>query len=298
MDAMMEEINPEDIPQRPYEPLPDDPQEQWRIYNERMAKKDAERAKEREERKRKFEEERIKAEEELRRKKEEEANRPKTAAEIAGTTEWFAARMAGQIVNTFDYIRVNATEEQLPKFLKIAIMQLVTASGDTFRDDKYINAYIPLVAKWMRTHVKMGLILRGNVGVGKTTIAKAISAVYNICNGRGFRVFDAVELSRIAKDDDKTFREICNYPMLGIDDLGIEPSVVKNYGNETTPIVELIMHRHARRMFTIITTNLAVNEKGEDEIYSRYGKRIGDRLDHLCNTLKFDGNQKSYRQHE
>lgn len=262
-----------------------------------MAKKDEERAKEREERKKRFAEEAAQREEVMKKRKEEEAQRPKTAAEIAGTTEWFAARMTAQMANTFDYMRVRAAEDKLPQFLKIAIAQLVTASGETFQDDRYINQYIVLVSKWMLTHTRMGLLLRGNVGVGKTTIAKAIAAVYNICNGRGFRIFDVVELSRIARDDEKTFREICDYPMLGIDDLGIEPSVVKNYGNEITPIIELIMHRHAKRMFTIITTNLAVNAQGEDEIYLRYGKRIGDRIDQLCNTIKFDGNQKSYRQH-
>lgn len=285
-----------DVPQRKYRGLSEDPNQQWAEYNKRMARLDAQREAERAERKRRLEAERLMAEAKAREEAEQKAQEPPKPAEVVGSMAWFASRMDNQVANSFDYMRLNANEDQAPQFLKIAIQKLVAQTGDTFRDDEYIKVYIPLVAKWMRTHVKMGLILRGNVGVGKTTIAKAIAAVYTICNGKGFRVFDAVELSRIAREDEKTFHEICDYPMLGIDDLGIEPSTVKNYGNEITPMVELLMHRHAKRMFTIITTNLAINAQGEDEICLRYGKRIADRLAQLCSTIKFDGNQKSYRQ--
>lgn len=238
------------------------------------------------------------SEEAMRKRQQEQERRPKLPHEIRGTEEWFAAQMELNCKMAFNYHRVNVPQDTLQSYMKIAIRKLVEDFGETFKDDTYTNQYIGIVAKWMRTHTKMGLILRGNVGVGKTTIARAMSAVYAICEGKGFRIFDAVELARMARESEPTFREICDFKMLCIDDLGTEPLVVKNYGNDINPIVEILTCRHARRMFTIITTNLAVNAEGEDEIYLRYGSRVGDRLEQLCNTIKFDGNQKSYRQHE
>lgn len=300
MDAMMDEMPADsgEIPQRPYVGLSEDPTQQWLDYCERMRKSDEKLAEERAARKKLFEAKDRIAAEKIAKRQAEEAKRPKLPHEIPGTMEWFAAQMASRCSTEFDYNRVNVPQDTLQSYLKIALCKLVEQSGETFKDDAYTNQYIGIVAKWMRTHTKMGLILRGNVGVGKTTIARAISAVYAICNGRGYRIHDAVELTRIARENEAAFREICNYKMICIDDLGTEPAVVKNYGNDINPIIEILTHRHARRLFTIITTNLAVNAEGEDEIYLRYGKRIGDRLDQLCNTIKFDGNQKSYRQHE
>lgn len=49
----------------------------------------------------------------------------------------------------------------------------------------------------------------------------------------------------------------------------------------------------------LAATNLAVvqvNGHATDEIETRYGQRIADRLRELCNTITYDGNQPSYRQ--
>ena len=44
--------------------------------------------------------------------------------------------------------------------------------------------------------------------------------------------------------------------VLGIDDLGTEPSEVSDYGNVYTPVIDLLTKRYEEQLFTIITTNL------------------------------------------
>ena len=44
--------------------------------------------------------------------------------------------------------------------------------------------------------------------------------------------------------------------VLGLDDLGTEPSEVLDYGNVYTPVIDLLTKRYEEQLFTIITTNL------------------------------------------
>ena len=87
--------------------------------------------------------------------------------------------------------------------------------------------------------------------------------------------------------------------LLGIDDLGTEAIIVKSYGNEFSPLAELIAARYSSRLFTVITTNLSVVADSQgmevDELQKTYGDRIFDRLREMCNTIRYDGEQPSYR---
>ena len=44
--------------------------------------------------------------------------------------------------------------------------------------------------------------------------------------------------------------------VLGLDDLGTEPSEVLDYDNVYTPVIDLLTKRYEEQFFTIITTNL------------------------------------------
>ena len=72
--------------------------------------------------------------------------------------------------------------------------------------------------------------------------------------------------------------------MLFIDDLGLEPAMVKNFGNEILPIVELLYFRHDRMLFTICTSNLDMND-----FEQKYGKRIASRFYEMFNRIGFTG---------
>lgn len=76
--------------------------------------------------------------------------------------------------------------------------------------------------------------------------------------------------------------------MLGIDDLGTEPSEVLDYGNIYTPVIDLLTKRYEEQLFTIITINLT-----PQQIRGHYGDRIADRLNEMVKKIVF--NNCTYR---
>ena len=97
---------------------------------------------------------------------------------------------------------------------------------------------------------------------------------------KGLRIMDAVEVFELAKNKD--FREtVSDLPMLGIEDMGREPTDVVNYGNYSSPLVNLLEYRYHRQLFTFITTNLNAND-----ITGKYGTRIADRFREMMNIIQ------------
>lgn len=145
------------------------------------------------------------------------------------------------------------------------------------------------VAKWITGNHKPGLLLYGTIGSGKTTIADSLLKLIIVLKpSESPRRLSAMELTNIAKNDYEGFKEVSRAKMLFIDDLGEEPVSVKTFGNELTPIVELLYHRYEKRLFTVITTNLK-----EADIKSVYGERIADRVAETFDRLFF--NNPSFR---
>ena len=99
----------------------------------------------------------------------------------------------------------------------------------------------------------------------------------------------ALELADIAKQEDGArFARIKNAELLHIDDVGCEPTSVKVWGNEISPLVEVLYHRYDRLLYTVITSNLY-----EEDILKRYGDRVADRFYEMFDLLSFEN--KSYR---
>lgn len=186
----------------------------------------------------------------------------------------------------------NVSMEELKKELGKAYTSLVNLRGRKLIVDDYVKDNVTNVAKWMTSgRRKEGLMIIGNVGVGKTTLMNAIKAVYFDRVGVVMKVYSAVELTQIATSDDPyDFVRLKRYPVIGIDDLGTESETHKVYGNEVNPFVELINARYNAGLMTIITTNL-----DEQEITEKYGMRTYDRLRESCNMYQSDSRQQSYR---
>ena len=135
-----------------------------------------------------------------------------------------------------------------------------------------------------------GLMLRGSVGTGKTTLAiaimrKAIEQGIRCLFVNNISLND--KLLNLLNSDRK---ELSNYdtllrtvPLLVIDDFGAESD-----RNSKSWLVEkmesIIGDRYDRMLPTIITTNLT-----KDEIKARYNERIYDRLRDTCDLLIFRG---------
>lgn len=181
--------------------------------------------------------------------------------------------------------------------------------------DKYKNATdelkenIKRVSIWLCDPMKRpGLLLFGNVGTGKTTLLRAICATINkVCkrevDERGITetVLDAPNPISIVKAKqiitEYTFRNEQNsrydlmnkVALLAIDELGVESTETKIYGNVSEPLIDLLCERYDRQLCTIISTNM-----GAKEIYERYGSRVSDRFSEMFATIPFNSN--SFRQ--
>ena len=88
--------------------------------------------------------------------------------------------------------------------------------------------------------------------------------------------------------DNKIIMNEQDKELLFIDDLGVEAVNIKVYGNEFSPVTELLYNRYDRNLVTILTSNLS-----DEQMKDRYGARIDDRLREMFDKIHFQG--PSYR---
>lgn len=155
------------------------------------------------------------------------------------------------------------------------------------RSYENMDEHIQKVAKWLSGDFKAGLLLYGTIGSGKTTLMNSVIRYLTITEPRlRLSKYSAID---IAKKYQKGEGDIVqNAKLLFIDDLGEEPLFVKDYGNEISPLVQVLYNRYDRRQFTVITTN-----KTEQEIKEIYGERIADRFKEMFDRIFF--NNQSFR---
>lgn len=212
--------------------------------------------------------------------------------------EWFA-RQVEQSCKAEPPVKLGLSAEDAERYLQVAYSGEVRKRGGTVKADRYTREVIHSVAKWLVTLPKPGLMLRGYIGVGKTTMMLAVKRMLHLLTDEVMKVADAREIAALAKDSPREFTALKGCKLLGIDDLGTEAVIVKSYGNELSPLAELLASRYSERKFTVITTNLSLKEVSddvfEDELKAIYGDRILDRLREMCNTIFYDGEQQSYR---
>ena len=123
------------------------------------------------------------------------------------------------------------------------------------------------VESWMSSG-KEGLILMGNVGTGKTTIASALARAWAdyLTIAKVYRCDWIAE--KIKEDESYVYEVSGNRGLVVLDDFGTESKV---YGEERLP--SIFYRRYEAGMPTVITTNLT-----SDQIRTKYGERIADRL--------------------
>lgn len=176
--------------------------------------------------------------------------------------------------------------------LKECYQYEVCKRGFTFKDDPDTNEHIEKAAKWLVGRYKTGLMLFGTVGNGKTTLSASISRLIEMIYAspyydkrKSVRTVSALELATIAKDDTEKFLKLKQAELLVIDDVGIEPAVVKVWGNEISPFTELMYYRYDRQLWTLLTTNF-----DDEDFYKRYGPRLADRFTEMFDKIPFENN--------
>lgn len=164
------------------------------------------------------------------------------------------------------------------------------------------NAAIEKSSQWLaQKDGRVGLLLYGTVGTGKTTMLNAICRVIN--------TFAKPEYGEVTIDDDRSvavkvirakdviaawqenkirFSQMCRCELLAIDEFGVEAIDVNTYGNTNEPIIDLLSTRYDKQKCTLISSNLDIETIGD-----RYGARLQDRFVEMFKTIAFTG--KSYR---
>lgn len=148
--------------------------------------------------------------------------------------------------------------------------------------DENTTDRIDQVASWLHDSPKHGLLLRGTLGNGKTTMLKAVSSLFGCRATRvnAKRVYDMFRRTESAEYYPET--------LLLIDDLGAEPERCMIYGVEYHPLSDIMLYRYEHNLTTVIATNLSF-----DEIRARYGDRVYDRMIETFDAIMYD--TPSYR---
>ena len=228
------------------------------------------------------------------------------------------AKATAESASTFPRYKLPVGEDKVLSVLESAYIGQVKSRGMKPNLDEETKKHLASVAKWLTDKdTKPSLLLYGGVGNGKTTMTKAI-AVTIAClidmagkslvndspafwdDKEGERLLKSIlrypqlvlvtaqRLADLASSDVEGFNEYRGKTLLAIDDLGCEPTRVRNYGTEVTPVTDLIYQRYERCLPTIITTNL-----DRKDIRAQYGDRIADRFNELFELVAFTN--KSYR---
>lgn len=192
----------------------------------------------------------------------------------------------------------------LGAYYKAEVLKRIKAENYVALSD-VMKANIKDVATWLcDPNKRPGLLLFGNVGTGKTTLLYAISSVINRAVERerdednrfketldGYNTISVIKAKRVISESTNPqgrYNIMLSTSLLAIDELGVEPTESKIYGNVSEPLIDLLCERYDRQLCTIISTNM-----GAQEITERYGRRVSDRFNEMFATIPFTA--ESYR---
>lgn len=187
-------------------------------------------------------------------------------------------------------------QDTVKKMLSLSYQNEVSKRRMAFIGDSVVLDNIQKVAKWLTGDYKCCLMVYGSVGNGKTTLLKAVNSLLNALDmdkhwgDRKAKEFvSAIDIYNIAKsDNEKKYDSIKECDLLFIDDLGVEPVTAKVWGNEISPITDILYYRYDNQLFTVVSSNLS-----DSALKERYGERIASRMDEMFECIHFSG--ESYR---
>lgn len=186
------------------------------------------------------------------------------------------------------------TRDQAVEILKACYTAEVESRHRTCLMDEATQGHIYRLACWITdpTDTHFGVMMIGGVGNGKTTMLRALQRGYWwMMQDEGFDFQREYSMDIINAKDLSDANKTCQ--RLGIDELGIEPVEVQDYGNIITPSSDVLSYRYDRRLPTFVTTNLAQDKRDGETLRMRYGDRLADRFNEMFHVIGFYN--QSYR---
>lgn len=181
------------------------------------------------------------------------------------------------IVQLMKYHGMKLPEEQV----KISIQSgksLIEKGLDYFSNSKadWLPEY-NLITEWLSDNEGKGLFMYGDFGRGKSLLARyVLPGILLSCAGKIVSVYEMAEINK--KLDEALTRKI-----ISLDDVGVEDVAVK-FGERRMAFTELMDSIEKNNKLAIITTNL-----NHDELRSRYGDRVMDRIIATTKRVQFKG---------
>lgn len=166
-----------------------------------------------------------------------------------------------------------------------------------------VKTKLMMVAQWLLSDgEKRSLLLLGGVGNGKTSMVWAVYNSLKFLRDFAFKgrtkeeedalkplikipipsVYKAIKIVNKASEDPTTVKNLKDEGFIAIDDIGVEPTEIMNFGSRFQPIVDIIYGRYDNRKPTIYTTNLDWSD-----MQVKYGPRVVDRLKEECLVIAY-----------
>lgn len=139
------------------------------------------------------------------------------------------------------------------------------------------------LAKWFMGEYKphCGILLMGNIGVGKTTIMQAMLAYYAFINNKVIPEFHAKQLP--VEITNRGIDYFYKRPLF-VDDLGKEPPITTIWGQKFDTWPDLFAIRYEHRAITFATANYNMESFGK-----LYGEVVTDRMREHFNIFVLKG---------
>lgn len=134
------------------------------------------------------------------------------------------------------------------------------------------------VAEWLGDSHQKGLMLMGDLGRGKSTIAmRILPVIMKKCYGMNLRCVSAYDMN-------PQIDILKQQQMLVLDDVGVEGPAYE-FGNRRMAFNEIVDSAERNGNLLIVTTNL-----NGPELKEKYGERTVDRIRGMMHIVVFQGN--------
>ena len=129
-----------------------------------------------------------------------------------------------------------------------------------------------------------GLMMTGNYGTGKTKIMEVIQNIIKANTNKRLAFLSCPSIVEELKKNEMFY--FYQRPLI-MDEIGRETQVVKDYGTDRQPIIEILTQRYRYNAWTFVTSNFTIETLGE-----LYGGYIADRFKEMFNVIELTGKSR------